>query len=33
MGSSGKSLGIHLHYEIRTNGVAIDPLTFLSMDY
>lgn len=32
VGSTGRSTGPHLHYEIRIRGVAVDPTTFMGQD-
>ena len=32
VGSTGRSSGSHLHYEIRVRGYAVDPMSFMKAE-
>ena len=33
MGNTGYSFGVHVHYEIRKDGISLDPLSFLNINF
>ena len=32
MGSTGRAVGAHLHYEIKVNGKSVNPYTFIAKE-
>ena len=31
MGSTGRAVGAHLHYEVKVNGKSVNPYNFISV--